>query len=49
MEEMTSDKIFIRDLFLRCIIGLNDEERREKQDVNIMEISINFKRGMING
>jgi len=27
------DKIHIRDLQLRCIIGINDEERREKQDV----------------
>jgi D-erythro-7,8-dihydroneopterin triphosphate epimerase len=29
------DKIKIRDLSLRCIIGLNAEERREKQDVVI--------------
>lgn len=29
------DKIYIRDLFLRCIIGFNDDERREKQDVTI--------------
>jgi len=29
------DKIHIRDLLLRCIIGINDDERREKQDVNI--------------
>jgi FolB domain-containing protein len=27
------DKIIIRDLQTRCIIGINDEERREKQDV----------------
>lgn len=27
------DKIHIRDLALRCIIGINDDERREKQDV----------------
>ncbi len=27
------DKIFIKDLALRCIIGVNAEERREKQDV----------------
>ncbi len=32
---MTCDKIFIRDLLVRCIIGVNDEERREKQDVII--------------
>jgi FolB domain-containing protein len=29
------DKILIRDLRLRCIIGVNDFERREKQDVTI--------------
>ncbi|MDZ8120092.1 dihydroneopterin aldolase [Pontiella agarivorans] len=29
------DKIFIRDLALRCIIGIYPEERREKQDVLI--------------
>lgn len=29
----TVDKIHIRDLSLRCIIGVNDDERREKQDV----------------
>ena len=29
------DKIFIRDLTLRCIIGVYPEERREKQDVII--------------
>ncbi len=29
------DKIHIRDLALRCIIGVNDDERREKQDVVI--------------
>jgi len=27
------DKIFIRDLALRCIIGIYPEERRDKQDV----------------
>jgi FolB domain-containing protein len=27
------DRIFIKDLLVRCIIGVNDEERREKQDV----------------
>jgi D-erythro-7,8-dihydroneopterin triphosphate epimerase len=31
----SQDKIHIRDLLLRCIIGIYDEERREKQDVNI--------------
>ncbi|MEA2067718.1 MAG: dihydroneopterin aldolase [Verrucomicrobiota bacterium] len=29
------DKIFIRKLALRCIIGLYPEERREKQDIVI--------------
>ena len=27
------DQIHIRDLGFRCIIGINDDERREKQDV----------------
>ena len=29
------DRIHIRDLRLRCVIGVDDEERREKQDVVI--------------
>ena len=29
------DKIYIRDLQIRCIIGINKEERHEKQDVLI--------------
>jgi D-erythro-7,8-dihydroneopterin triphosphate epimerase len=29
------DKLFIRDLALRCIIGVYEEERHEKQDVLI--------------
>lgn len=29
------DKIFIKDLLLRCVIGINESERREKQDVVI--------------
>ena len=29
------DRILIKDLMLRCIIGLGEEERREKQDVLI--------------
>jgi FolB domain-containing protein len=29
------DKIFIRDLETRCIIGVNEDERYEKQDVVI--------------
>jgi dihydroneopterin aldolase/D-erythro-7,8-dihydroneopterin triphosphate epimerase len=32
---MTSDHIQIKDLLLRTIIGLNEEERRDKQDVLI--------------
>jgi FolB domain-containing protein len=30
-----NDKIYIRDLSVRCIIGVNDDERTEKQDVII--------------
>ena len=33
--ERAMDKILIKDLRLRCIIGVNDSERREKQDVTI--------------
>ena len=33
------DRIHIRDIALRCIIGVNDEERREKQDV-IVSVSM---------
>lgn len=29
------DKIIIRDLLVRCIVGLNEDERRDKQDVII--------------
>ncbi|MBN1649031.1 MAG: dihydroneopterin aldolase [Spirochaetales bacterium] len=29
------DKIYIRDLLLRCIIGINDDERVNRQDVVI--------------
>lgn len=29
------DRIYIRDLQLRCIVGIYDDERREKQDVTI--------------
>jgi dihydroneopterin aldolase/D-erythro-7,8-dihydroneopterin triphosphate epimerase len=32
---MTMGKIFIKDLLVRCILGINDDERREKQDVII--------------
>ena len=30
-----TDRILIKDLMLRCILGLSGEERREKQDVLI--------------
>jgi FolB domain-containing protein len=29
------DRILIEDLAARCVIGLDDEERREKQDVRV--------------
>jgi FolB domain-containing protein len=29
----TTDQILIKDLALRCILGVTDQERREKQDV----------------
>jgi len=29
------DRIVIKDLLVRCVLGLGDEERREKQDVLI--------------
>ena len=32
---MTLDRILVKDLMLRCVLGLSDEERREKQDVLI--------------
>ena len=32
---MTRDKIFIRDLLVRGIIGINDWEREKKQDILI--------------
>ena len=38
------DRIFIRDLALRCIIGIQDFERREKQDVVInLEIEADLR------
>lgn len=33
MRNLAVDRILIRDLAARCIIGVNEEERREKQDV----------------
>ena len=35
MGEDPLDRIHIRDLRLRCIVGINPEERRKKQDVEI--------------
>lgn len=29
------DRILIKDLLVRCLVGINEEERREKQDVVI--------------
>ncbi len=38
------DRILIRDLRARCIIGINEEERREKQDVVInLAISVDLR------
>ena len=34
------DTIFIRDLHLRCIIGVNDDERRAKQDI-VINVAMN--------
>ena len=34
-EQQTLDQIQIRDLFLRCILGINPEERTKRQDVLI--------------
>jgi D-erythro-7,8-dihydroneopterin triphosphate epimerase len=27
------DRVFIRDLAIRCIVGIDEQERREKQDI----------------
>lgn len=35
MDERPLDRIYIRDLTLRCIVGIYPDERREKQDVVI--------------
>ena len=35
MAEGPLDRIHIRDLLTRCIVGINPDERREKQDVVI--------------
>lgn len=35
MDEKPLDRIFIRDLLLRCLVGINPDERVKKQDVLI--------------
>ena len=35
MSEAGLDKLYIRDLLVRCIVGIYPDERREKQDVII--------------
>lgn len=38
-----TDRILIKDLLLRCIIGINEDEREKKQDVLInLEITTEF-------
>jgi D-erythro-7,8-dihydroneopterin triphosphate epimerase len=40
-----TDRIFINDLGVRCIIGINEEERRKKQDVLInLALSVDLAR-----
>ena len=42
---MAQDRIYVSDLLLRCIIGLNDWEREKKQDVLInMTLYTDMKR-----
>jgi D-erythro-7,8-dihydroneopterin triphosphate epimerase len=37
------DKILIKDLLARCIVGINDDERRDKQDVIInLELGVDI-------
>jgi FolB domain-containing protein len=39
------DRILISDLLVRCIVGVNEDERREKQDVVInLSISANLSK-----
>ena len=39
------DRILISDLLVRCIIGVRDEERRDKQDVLInLELSVDLRK-----
>jgi FolB domain-containing protein len=39
MDRHSLDKIYIRDLTCRCIVGINDDERVNKQDV-ILNITL---------
>ena len=42
------DSILIKDLLARCIIGINEDERREKQDVMInVTLSADLKKAGI--
>ena len=41
---MASDRIFIRDLLVRGIVGVNDWERRERQDILVnLELSCDLR------
>jgi len=41
----TSDRIFIRDLTIRCIIGVEEQERRERQEVIAqIELQVDLRR-----
>ncbi len=33
LQPSAPDRVFIRDLTMRCIVGIDEQERREKQDV----------------
>ncbi|MEM3851715.1 MAG: dihydroneopterin aldolase [Methanomassiliicoccales archaeon] len=45
----SAEKIYIRDLSARCIIGINEHERRERQDVLInMELWADLHEAMMN-
>lgn len=39
VEPPQSDQILVRDLRFRCIVGVNDDERHEKQDV-VVQIAL---------
>ncbi len=39
------DRILIKDLLVRCVIGVHDEERRDKQDVLInLSLSVDLRK-----